>query len=485
MRLSISQKLNLSFLGLTLLVLIATLGLARWSFERGFLDYVNALEQTRLERIGRDLELQYLADGESWATLTSERFVALLVKSAPREPFHRDSRPPEAPPHIDESGDRRPSKERRPPPPRKGELGPPTALFDSTGQQIAGARLGSRVAEYVRVPVVVRGTTVGELRSEPRRQLDSPLETEFSRQQMSTSVVIGIVSLALALSVSLLLARALLAPVRRMITGVARLSSGDYSGQLNKSRTDELGQLMSDLDRLANVLEQSRSSRRRWLADISHELRTPLTVLVGEIEALKDGVRSFDQQQIHSLDEEVQRLRHLIDDLYELSLSDVGGLRYEFTTVDLKDCLEAAIGTIRKRASERGIELLVNSDTDILVNADAKRMHQLFRNLIENSLAYTDSPGRVEVAVTRDVEHAVIEIQDTPPGVTDAECEKLFEPLYRIDASRSRSTAGAGLGLAICRNIVEAHGGVISASPSGLGGLCMRIEIPTITELRK
>ncbi len=209
-----------------------------------------------------------------------------------------------------------------------------------------------------------------------------------------------------------------------------------------------------------------------------------MTVLAGKIEALKDGVRSFDCQQLDSLDEETQRLQHLIDDLYELSLSDVGGLRYEFATVDLKDCVESALETIRKRAFEQGIELVVNGDADTLVNADARRMDQLFRNLVENSLAYTDSPGRVEVTVTRDVERAVIEIQDTPPGVTGAECENLFEPLYRRDASRSRSTAGAGLGLAICRNIVEAHGGAITASPSALGGLCMRIELPMARETR-
>ncbi len=482
MRLSISQKLNLSFLGLTLLVLIATLGLARWSFEQGFLDYVNALEQTRMERIGRDLELQYITDGESWATLTSERFDALLLKSAPRGPFPGGLGPPDGPPRADARDDRRPPTGQRSRQPPRHELGPPTALFDVNDQQIAGAILSGQAAEYVRVPVMVRGTTVGELRSEPRRELDSPQETAFSRQQMTTSVVIGIVSLALALSVSLLLARALLAPVRRMITGVARLSNGDYSVHLDESRTDELGQLMNDLDRLTNTLEKSRSTRRRWLADISHELRTPLTVITGEIEALKDGVRSFDRQQLHSFDEEIQRLRHLVDDLYELSLSDIGGLRYEFTTVDLKDCLESAVGTIRKRASEQGIELLVNGDSGMLVNADARRMDQLFRNLIENSLAYTNSPGRVEVAVTRDTERAVIEIQDTPPGVTDAECENLFEPLYRRDASRSRSTAGAGLGLAICRNIVDAHGGVITASPSAFGGLCMRIELPAVSE---
>ncbi len=468
-------------LGLTVLVLLATLGLARWSFDRGFLDYVNALEQTRLELLGQDLEQHYLDAGETWATMTSARFDALSRQSAPRERFPGGPGFDRPRPGSDGGEGRNPPPGGQPPPPRPDMLSPPTALFDSNARQIAGEKLVGRSADFIRVPIVVGGAAVGELRSVPRRQLDSAQETEFSRQQLKASWVIGIASLALALCVSLFLSRGLLAPVRRMIAGVARLSNGDFSTPLNESREDELGQLMRDLDRLAGTLDKSRSARRRWLADISHELRTPMTVLAGEIEALKDGVRRFDRQQLHSLDEEVQRLQHLIDDLYELSLSDVGGLRYEFAAVDLKDCVESALGTIRRRASEQGIELVVKGDAGTLVNADARRMDQLFRNLVDNSLAYTDSPGRIEVTVTRNTGQAVIEILDTPPGVTEAEYEQLFEPLYRRDASRSRSTAGAGLGLAICRNIVEAHGGSIRACPSALGGLCIHIELQAVS----
>ncbi len=142
MRLSIAQKLVLALFGLTLLVLVATLGLARWSFERGFLDYVNALEQTRLERIGRELEQYYVAAGENWATMTSARFDALSRQSAPREPFPGgpragEPRPGEPRPNNDGSGRRDPLRSRQPPPPRPEMLEPPTALFDLNEQQIA------------------------------------------------------------------------------------------------------------------------------------------------------------------------------------------------------------------------------------------------------------------------------------------------------------------------------------------------------------
>ena len=197
---SIAQKLIAAFVGLTLLVLTATLGLARWSFEQGFLDYVNALEQTRLQRVQLELAEEYLTAGGNWSSLSEQRFSTLMRRSAPREsPRH----PPPA---------------RGPGPQRMGALGyPPTALFDAEGNLVAGASIDTNGALAIRVPIIVAGATVGELRSEPRRQISSPLETEFSRQQLITSWILGISSLILAFGVSLLLARGLLAPVRRMI----------------------------------------------------------------------------------------------------------------------------------------------------------------------------------------------------------------------------------------------------------------------------
>ena len=481
MTFSIAQKLVAAFVGLTLLVLIATLGLARWSFEQGFLDYVNALEQTRLERVQLDLVEVYLSAGSNWESLSEQRFSDVVNRSAPRDSF--GGPPPGGMPKprgaINEG---HPPPTRRPGPPGRDTRGsPPTALYDMDNNLVAGASIGVGAVQPISVPIVVAGTIVGELRSEPRRHLSSTLETEFSKQQLTTSWILGISSLILAFAVSLLLARGLLAPVRRMITSVAKLSSGDYSHRMGERRADELGQLTRDLDRLGSTLEASQSSRKRLLADVSHELRTPLTVLSGELEALKDGLREFDETQLDSLDQEVRRLRYLVDDLYELAVSDVGGLRYQFVTVDLTDCLQNAIGGMRKRAAVQGIELGLSISPDefgLTIAADVQRIDQLLQNLLENSLAYTDTPGRVTVALSRTTSAAIITIDDTLPGVEEVDCEQLFDPLFRREASRSRRTGGAGLGLAICRNIVTAHGGSICASPSALGGLRIQVEIP-------
>ena len=491
MVLTVSKKLILAFLGLTVVVLISTLGLARWSFEQGFLDYVNALEETRLRLLATSLSREYLGAGNSWSTLTEQRFEAILWEHSPANPDEagRTGRPPPPgfllpPPEFSPSGPSRLGPPRTGPPgPGPPRLGPPTALYSVDGQLIAGVLFPPTVIKPIRVSVLVGGEPVGELRSAPRRHFNSPQETAFSRQQWITSGLIGVISLVLAAIVSLLLTRVLLAPIRRTISGISRLSNGDYSTRLNEQRKDELGQLMGDLDRLAYKLEENRASRQRWLADISHELRTPVTVLTGEIETIKDGIRPLDMQQVLSLDQEVTRLRRLIEDLYELSVSDIGGLRYSFESIDIRQSVTTAVEAIMLRAKEQDFEIRMVGEIDKTVSADMRRLDQLFVNLLENSLAYTDSPGRIEITLSSTGDKIVIKIQDTPPGVDNNECEKLFEPLYRHEISRSRRTAGAGLGLAICRNIMDAHQGTITATPSELGGLCIQLVFPPLSEI--
>lgn len=482
MRLTISHKLVFAFLGLTVSVLVATLGLARWSFDRGFLDYVNALEQNRLAAMRDELAQEYEASGGNWNSMTPRRFDAISggVLTPPGDRSSNDglSHPPHSgrPPGPLRGRPGEQSPRARPP----DQLGPPTALYDMQNRQIAGGYLDDPDGAYIRETVVVDGRPVGELRSEPKRQLSTPEDTAFSRQQLNMSWTIGLIALAIAAAFSLALSRGLLAPVKRMIAVVARLSSGDYAARLHEPRHDELGQLMADLDHLGSTLEGERTSRRRWLADVSHELRTPLTVLSGEIEALRDGVRNFGPDQLASLDQEVERLRYLVNDLYELSLSDVGGLRYSFVTMNLSECLSAAVDSARNRAADNGLRIGFDCPSLVFVRGDIKRLDQLFQNLLANSVAYTDSPGRIEATLSLRGGTAVVEICDTAPGVGLDECEQLFEPLFRQDTSRSRRTGGAGLGLAISRNIVEAHRGRIAATPSELGGLCMQIEIPAV-----
>jgi two-component system sensor histidine kinase BaeS len=231
---------------------------------------------------------------------------------------------------------------------------------------------------------------------------------------------------------------------------------------------------------MALTLEKHEKDRRQWVADISHELRTPITILRGEIEALLDGIRTITPETIHSLHAETLRLTRLVEDLYQLSLSDIGGLTYRKENLDIAEVLRNSMESLRAEFDRKGIGLTLNVPVASVacVFADRERLNQLFANLFENSLRYTDAGGRLTVDLRLGEERAILEFQDSTPGVPESELNRLFERLYRVEGSRSRTTGGAGLGLAICKNIVEAHEGTISAHPSPLGGLLIRITFP-------
>ncbi|HEY5973808.1 MAG TPA: ATP-binding protein, partial [Geobacteraceae bacterium] len=257
-------------------------------------------------------------------------------------------------------------------------------------------------------------------------------------------------------------------------------AAGDYSTRVPVVSTDELGQLAGDFNTLALTLAQNEQARRQWVADISHELRTPLAILRGEIEALQDGIRKPSPDSIRSLHGEVLRLGRLVDDLYQLSLSDLGALQYRRERLDLAVLVGDVVSAHRAEftANNIGLSASLPADGTAQLLGDPERLHQLFANLLANSLKYTAAGGELRIAMTCDGCTVSIDFQDSAPGVTDTDLERLFERLYRVEASRNRATGGAGLGLAICRNIVEAHQGTISARPSPLGGLWVRVELP-------
>lgn len=485
---SLSIKLFLLLLALTSVVLIATVGLARWSFEYGFTDYINSLEEERLGRIANTLSQHYINNGNRWDDASPQVFERANRVHSPRD--GRRPPPPEhggrgrPPPRFDREsrGDRPPrkgSRHRRPPPQK------PTALFDLNGEHIAGADLPNE--EIIAVPINANGTKIGELRTVARAGFNSPSEQAFSRQQLWASALIALLCLSLATLASWFLARALLRPVNRVKAGLTTLVAGDYSQrlstrELDSDKQDELVRLMADVDQLAETLEQNRLSRKRWLADISHELRTPVTVLSGELEALIDGLRPLNLEQVESLQHECERLKHLINDLYELSLSDIGGLRYQFRRLDISDLVEATLAHHRARLEQAGLQLNLNIQPGAFVNGDANRLEQLFGNLIANSIAYTDQPGKIQVDLQLQGKEVHIRFADSAPAVPAENMQHLFEPLYREDKSRSRRVAGAGLGLTICRNIALAHGGQIHADSVALGGLQISIRLPVHSE---
>jgi two-component system sensor histidine kinase BaeS len=279
---------------------------------------------------------------------------------------------------------------------------------------------------------------------------------------------------------SLPLANRLVKPIKALATATNYLSAGKFDTRVPVVSVDELGRLARNFNELAITLEKNEHTRRHWVADISHELRTPLAVLRGEIEAIQDGIRQPTSEAISSLHSETLRLGRLVEDLYQLSLFDLGGLTYRKAELDCAMMLNQTVESFRPEFTAHNIELhceLPKGNFSPLF-ADGERLRQLFHNILENSLKYTDPQGTLIVHLDYTTTDVQISFQDSAPGVPPESVERLFDRLYRVETSRNRATGGAGLGLAICKNIVEAHHGSIQAKQSPLGGLWLLVTLP-------
>ena len=477
MRWGVTTKFFVVILLSNLLVLGALVWLMQWSFDRSLLGYVNKRERRQVEVLAQQLERRYAEQG-NWAFVRRRpgawRGLIIHLLAGRDRP---GGAPRLAPPD---------ELRRGPPPPgarapllrywRFGGLGRRLALFDPTGQRIVG-NPDLRRGDYRRV-LRNDGRVIGALGIQARRHLTEAFDLEFRRGQTRALYGMALVLVVFAALIAVLLARHTFKPVRSIARGARALAAGDYGRRIPPGGADELGQLGRDFNTLSATLAANEQARRQWIADISHELRTPLSILRGEIEALQDGTRPLDAAAVASLHEEVWRLRRLVDDLYQLSLSDLGALQYRKELVQVDVVLREEATSLVAAFGEKQVSLDVRIDTGLALNADAGRLRQLFSNLLHNSLRYTDRGGRLRVRAAMEDGSIVIDMQDSTPAVAETELPRIFDRLYRVERSRSRDRGGAGLGLAICQRIVAAHQGSITAHPSPLGGLWIRIRFP-------
>jgi two-component system sensor histidine kinase BaeS len=500
MKFGVTHKLFLAILTAAGLAVVISVLIMQWSLDRGFLKFVNTMEQTGISRLATKLEENYRTDQnwdflqhdpELWRRLIS---TAMPESAQPPEMGIPPSPPPEgrmpvAPP----PGERMPFA---PPPqhfggdkpgPRPGP-GPPQIdrRFDerlfllNADRKVLIGHAGV-TADNSATPLTYQGKVVGYLGLLPRTNVsEAPQQLFLKEQKLAFSLVAGVVVL-LSTALSLILARRLVRPLQEVTLATHQLAAGSFSVRVPVSSQDELGQLAGDFNSLALALEKGEQTRRQWVADISHELRTPITILRAEIEALQDGIRQPTPNTINSLHGEVVRLGRLVDDLYQLSLSDIGALTFRKIELNLVDLITETIAIYHSEFTAKQMRLDTScsvSGGSALLFGDPGRLRQLFSNLLDNSLKYTDAGGSVRIDLESSADAITVNLKDSAPGVPFSELGKLFDRLYRVESSRNRASGGAGLGLAICRSIVEAHNGTISAQESPLGGVCIRIELP-------
>lgn len=469
MKPGITFKLFVAMLACAILA-AAAMGLgAHLSFQRGFIGYLN---EQGLERVDELVPLalrEYQTHGD-WEHMR-ERPRAWWSLLRPPRPQQQGEERGQRERKGDGAG---PGKEVRTPhaPPESELTGVSLrmALLDASYRHVAGNPKVGRDA--LLRPIVSDGVVVGWLGLLPFQQVSSAAGVEFQENLLKTNGLILLLAVALAALMAMFLARRLLAPVRAIARGTRRLAQGDYSERIEVDSQDEIGRLASDFNHLAHALENTERQRRDFMADVSHELRTPLAVLRGELEAMEDGVRPLTPAGISSLQAEVKSLGKLVSDLYDLSLSDVGALTYRMRRIDLRDVLGQSLQGFQERLSSHALALdCVLPDEPLPIDGDEGRLRQLFGNLLENTVRYTDAGGCLRIRARIAGASLEVDFMDSAPGIPDELLPRLFERFYRVEASRNRASGGAGLGLALCQRIMTAHDGSITAAPSELGGL--------------
>lgn len=491
------HRLFLAFAALVFAAIVGLTWLQQRHFETGLLDYVNRQQQDQIEAAAHRLARAYATNG-SWEFLRRDRrlFRDLIVDDGRAPPDGPPSGAPNGPPGRPDG-----------PPPRAGPApagGAPdgimrrVALLDANRRHIVGNRAlvdglaaDPLTGNLMTVAISRAGDgkdIVGYLIHQPLPRLNNDVDIAFARSQMRQALLAAAGLLLLAAVAAVVLSRWFLIPVRALSETARALAAGNYAARVappSATRNDEFGELAQDFNRAAGALQANQSARQRWTADIAHELRTPLTILQGDLQALQEGVRKPDPATLASLSEECVRLGRVVEDLYQLAMSDSGALAYRFAAVDLAATVGRVASAMRPAFTGAGLQLILRTPpAPAWVRADEQRLGQLVGNLLQNAMRYTDAPGRVEVSVQFAGQNVELRVDDSAPGVGDEHLPHIFERLYRVDDSRGRSggqPVGAGLGLSICRSIADAHGGQLVARPSPLGGLQVVFSLPTGT----
>jgi two-component system, OmpR family, sensor histidine kinase BaeS len=355
------------------------------------------------------------------------------------------------------------------------------SLFDERKRLVAGN--ASPHKEQILKPIEVDGRTVGWLGIKKRTQLSQPLEMEFAREQTRVFFLTGLVALSVAGLLSLVFSGHLLRPIRKLIEGTRALSRREFETRVTIASHDELGQLASDFNNLAQTLDRYERMRKQWLSDISHELRTPLSILRAEIESMQDGVQEITTDSLESLHAEILYLSKIVNDLHDLSLADSAMLAVKKEPVNVIRVLRSTLKSFETRFKDQDMQVqdAMTSERDFVLAGDESRLKQLFSNILENTLRYADSPGTLKLWLDHTADELTLHLMDSGPGVPNASLERLFDRLYRVDEARNREHGGSGLGLAICKSIVAALGGRIKAANGRGAGLWITIVFPLAT----
>ncbi len=431
---SLTLKLILAFLGVSLM------GVALVAVFSGLIT-VREFDRFRLEQGRSDftaaVTAYYQAHG-SWQGVHAGLQLPGLFSSPPNQPTGA------------------------PPPPRLpfGLAGRNNVVVVPGGSYRLGERIPPAVIEQG-TPLVIEGERVGTIFNETRPPRN-PLEEQYLARTNQALLIAAGGAGVIALAAGIFLARTLTRSLRELTTATLAMAAGSLAQTVPVRSQDELGRLAQAFNGMSAAVTRANQLRRQMTADIAHDLRTPLSVISGYLEAMRDGDLAPTPARLETIYAEAQHLNRLVTDLRTLSLADAGELSLQWQPVSVPDLLARVASAYAHQAEQRQIKLAVRVEGRVpQIQADPDRLVQILGNLVSNALRYTPEGGQITLAAQPQGSKLQLRVEDSGCGIAPDKLPHIFYRFYRTDKSRQQTEGESGLGLAIARAIVEAHGGKI------------------------
>jgi signal transduction histidine kinase len=335
-----------------------------------------------------------------------------------------------------------------------------------------GITFASLIVAFAAIAVIAVGVLVVAQSTFDRLMVQagaSAVDAQAMFDHSVTTIFGAAVLIAVAISVAMavVLAAWLSRPVRLMALAAERIAGGNYTTRVPGSGPSELASLADSFNRMAQSLAEQEQQRTDFIANAAHELRTPLTNLQGYLEALRDGVIAPTQEQFRSLHEEAQRLVRLSRSLEALAVNQRGEDAVRFENVDVTQAIRSAYEVARPAFEAKAIDVDMMLPDSLLARAEPDGLAQVLANLLQNASRYTPLGGSAAIRATGHPSRVVVTVSNTGDGIPDADLPHVFERFYRVEKSRDAARGGAGIGLAIVKQLVEASGGRVGADSDG------------------
>ncbi|MCB0178454.1 MAG: HAMP domain-containing protein [Anaerolineae bacterium] len=356
-----------------------------------------------------------------------------------------------------------------PPPPRPNSP-IPFALVDTNGQVVVPNPEHHR-GDYVTDGELSRGTAVEVAGQRVGTILDpsvaprNPAEAQYVARINNAILIAALSAMALALLLAIILARTLTRPLHELTEATQAMNRGQLDQRVPVRSKDELGRLAAAFNQMSADLSESNRLRQQMTADIAHDLRSPLAVIAGYTEGLRDGVLSPKSAIFETMHREMGYLQQLVEDLRILSLADANALPLNRVPIEPRTLLADTAAAFQHQAKQKQVRLgVIDGPALPLITVDPERMSRVLGNLVSNALRYTPAGGQITLTADAQNGAVILNVQDSGSGIEPDQLPHIFDRFYRADEARQQDSGESGLGLAIAKSIVEAHGGTITAA---------------------